>query len=406
MELLQGVIRDYDWGDERALSEILGHPAPGHPEAEYWLGAHPSAPSVIGSTGATLDKLVVDRPDELLGADVAARFGGLPFLLKILAAAKPLSIQAHPSLAQAEAGFAREDAAGLDRSAPDRNYRDPNHKPELICALTPFEGKCGFRDVATTRELLALLAPVLDPLSGWLDGPTEAEALATAVARLLRLPSSEAGALADATAARAAELLADDGSSPAVARFEAELAWTVKIGEAFPADIGLVVALLLNHVVLAPGEAIFLPAGNLHAYLRGVGVELMANSDNVLRGGLTPKHVDVDELLSVVSWVPSAAPVQRPEGAIHRFEVPVPEFGLVRLDASAGSIEIDIEPCGPEIVLVTDGAVSLEAGGDRLDVDAGQAAFVGPGDGRVRLSDRAPGRTRAWRATTGEQPIA
>lgn len=404
MELITGVIRNYDWGHHDAIAELLGHAPPGEPEAEYWLGAHPSAPSVTEG-GAPLDQLIADDPAATLGPAVADRFGRMPYLLKILAAAQPLSIQAHPSLDQARVGFAREDAAGIDRAAPNRNYRDDNHKPEVICALTPFEAKCGFRAVADTIVLLERLSgPRLDPLRDLLSAGSsrpDAEVLADAVAWLLRLPTEQAKAMADEVAATAtAQLDALKNDS-----FDHTVAWTVKIAGSFPGDIGVVVGLLLNHVTLAPGEAIFLEAGNMHSYLEGVGVELMANSDNVLRGGLTPKHVDVDELLAVVDYRPSAAPIQVAAGPVHHFDIPVPEFGLTRLASTDGPAGLDgaaFTPTGPEILMVTAGSLTIEGDGDPLKVVAGQVALVTPSDGQYRLRDGAPGDTVAWRATIGQ----
>ena len=411
MDRLRGVVKDYDWGDDRALADLLGHAPPGRPEAEYWLGTHPGGPAVlIGADGGerSLDVVVGRDPEATLGPAVRARFGDLPFLLKVLAAARPLSIQAHPDLERARAGFAEEEERGIDRAAPGRNYRDPNHKPELICALTRFEAKCGFRPLADSRRLVGLLADELgdgrlDRLAGWLDGDGPAEqVLRATVARLLRLPPPDAADLAAAVAAAAARAARSPGSA-LLADHGPEVAWTARIAEAFPGDVGVVVAWLLNHVVLAPGEALFLAAGNLHSYLSGVGVELMANSDNVLRGGLTSKHVDVEELLRVVDWRPGPAPVQVPAGPAHRYDVPVPEFALQRLDSSAGPIPGEaLRPIGPELILVTAGSVGLRAPGrPELVIDAGGAAFVAHADGPYRLDDRAPGRTLAWRASVG-----
>ena len=401
MERLTGVVRAYDWGRLDALAELLGYEPPGHPEAEYWLGAHPTAPSALGEDRRPLDAVIGGDPAALLGPMVAERFGEFPFLLKILAAERPLSVQAHPSPHQAEAGFAREEAVGPARDAFERNYRDANHKPELICAVTTFEAKCGFGELPATRRLLDRFGPVLADIAARLDGPGEAAGRRDVVSHLLHLPPAEAARLADATVDKAAELLAEmpaDGTRP----FGPELEWTVRIGRTFPGDIGVVVALLLNHVVLEPGQALFLPAGNLHAYLHGVGVEVMANSDNVLRAGLTSKHIDVDELLAVVDWAAAPIPVQRPGSAVHTYEVPVPEFALTRLDAGAGTIDGTLcSPVGPEVVLVVGGAVTLVTDGCRLDLDRGQAAFVAASDGPYRIVDRAPGRTLAWRATVG-----
>jgi mannose-6-phosphate isomerase len=424
MELLRGVVKGYDWGHPRAIAEMLGHEPPGHPEAEYWLGAHPSAPSLTLDQNRALDDLIAEDLEALVGPAVAQRFDGLPFLLKILAAARPLSIQAHPSLDQARVGFTREESEGIALDAPERSYRDANHKPELICALTPFEAKCGFRPIGESRRLVAALdAPALDELAARLrsDG-SEADVLADTVAWLLRLPDVEAARMVRAAGTAAANrlpvacrgdrtLAGAAGPGPGTEHnyeqkvehgFERELAWTVRIAEAFPGDVGVVVALLLNHVSLVPGQAIFLQSGNLHSYLRGVGVELMANSDNVVRGGLTSKHIDVEELLAIVDYRPSRAPVQTASGAVHRFEVPVPEFSLTRLDSTSHQLgQPEFTPAGPEIVLVTSGALTLTSAQRRLEVPAGAAALVGYSDGPYRVADRAPGRTVAWLAGAG-----
>jgi mannose-6-phosphate isomerase len=225
--------------------------------------------------------------------------------------------------------------------------------------------------------------------------------LASAVQWLLQLEAGEAGGFADEIVEQAKQLQA----VPASERFGREIEWTVKIGTGFPGDIGVVVGLLLNHVSLLPGQAMFLEAGNLHSYLQGTGIELMANSDNVLRGGLTPKHVDVDELLAVVQYAPSAAPVQTPDGPVHRFESPVPEFNLTRLGPSATGQSFGTAPFGPDgpsIVLLTGGQVSLETGSQTLALGAGDTAFVTAADGPFRLVDGDPGVTTAWVATVGD----
>lgn len=394
MERLTGIVRAYDWGDVHALAGLLGHEAPGHPEAEYWLGAHPSGPSRLETTGRSLDAAIAEDPVGLLGAEVAERFGQLPFLVKILAARQALSIQAHPSAAQAAAGFAREEAAGIDRGDPTRTYRDANHKPELICALTPFEARCGFRSVesglVTLESLGERLRPVRDRLAA--VGPAD-----TAL-WLLALSPEEAEPLARSAVDAAAAAL-EAGVTEAV---RAELASTVEIGATFPGDVGVVVALLLNHVVLEPGQALFLGAGNVHAYLAGVGVEVMANSDNVIRGGLTAKHIDVVDLDAIVDRSNGPVSIQRPDGAVHRFDVPIPDFGLTRIDTSAGPVDtIEVVPSGPEIVLVTSGSLRLTGVAGDLDLGPGQAAFVTPEDGSVGLAPAHEPPTLAWRVTAG-----
>lgn len=407
MYRLTGVIRNYEWGDRTALARVLGHEPSGQPEAEYWLGAHPGAPSTIGDGGETLDAAISSSPGELLGRRVADRFDGkLPFLLKILAAAEPLSIQAHPSSDQARRGFEREELAGIDRSAPHRNYRDPNHKPELICALTPFEAKCGFRPVADTIGLLKRLDPeVLGPVIDRLSQPeasSDADRLAAAVEWLLRLPEDEATELVRSTvaAASAASVPQDPVGGEGdelgtVDEFGSIVRWTRLINEHHPDDVGVVVALLLNHLTLRPGQAVFLAAGNLHAYLQGVGVELMANSDNVIRGGLTPKHVDVEELLAVVDYRPIDPPVQNREGSPTHYRCDTPEFGLQSIIPAAGG-EIVLPVSGPEILLVTDGVVSVSTGRETTTLRAGDAVFIAAGDEHFRLFD-AEG-AQLWRA--------
>ncbi len=424
---IKGQVQDNAWGDPEAIPRIVGYEPSGDPQAEYWLGAHPKAPSEIvderGSDvgpGESLDKLIAADPVAALGSATAERFGQLPFLLKILAAGKPLSIQAHPSLEQARAGFARENEAGLGLLAPNRSYRDPNHKPEMICALTPFEAKCGLRPVAELSALLALFES--GPVKQWGAVVSrsvesgEAVALAESVEWLLSLDPDAASDLIEALVTETRHLIDDAGAE--AGRFFAELTWTVEIAESFPGDIGIAVALMLNHLTLQPGEAMYLGAGNLHAYLSGVGIELMANSDNVLRGGLTAKHIDVDELLSVVSYEPMRPPVQRPDSQNHTFETPIPEFSLTRIVGPGfrpedgppdEPVDIDVELDGPEIVLVTDGSTRLKATGQQ-DVEAcgalevaavgGEAVFVPHAHGRYRLTIDSP-RTVVWRATTG-----
>lgn len=409
MHRLVGSIQPYAWGDRRAIAAIQGREPSGEPEAELWLGAHPVAPSRLDDTGRTLLDAVDADPTTVLGPVVADRFGRLPFLLKILAAAEPLSIQAHPSLDRARAGFEREQANGVAWDAPERTYRDDNHKPEIICALTRFEAKCGFRDLPATLCLLDALAAAsapaeggrpgdLETLTGILRGGTDPRrAVSDGLAWLLRLHPAEAEAVV-ADAARGAERLLARPLAAELAPFRSDLAWVDRLRAHYPGDAGVVVALLLNHVVLEPGEALFLEAGNLHSYLRGTGVELMANSDNVVRGGLTPKHVDVDELCAVVDTTPAAAPVQRPSGPVHTYATPVPDMSLTRL---ADSARAEFTPTGPEIVLVTaeTGALGALAGGAPVTLGAGQAAFVAGTEGRYRVEVAEGGV--AWRATVG-----
>lgn len=370
--LLSCVVRDYAWGHPTFIPELLGQPSSGEPQAELWMGAHPSAPSQLD--GAGLDSRISADPAGLLGPEVADRFGGLPLLFKVLAANVPLSIQAHPSLEQAKAGFARENGAGIPLDASDRTYRDDNHKPELICALTTFVAKCGFRPVAETRAVLASLqrvelAPVVDLLA---DSGSEAARIQAAISYLLGLAPSSSAPLVEAVVAGAAAVVA--GNGVATDGTGCELRWTARLADEFGPDIGVLVALFLNHVELQPGEALFLPAGNLHAYLSGSGMELMANSDNVVRGGLTPKHIDVSELMAVLDFSPIEVPIQRPAGSVHTFDIPVPEFSLTRVDLSAGG---RAQVTGPAIVVLTEGRIEVP---DIGMVEKGQPLFVSAAD--------------------------
>lgn len=278
--------RDYAWGSSTLLASYLGRDASGGPEAELWLGAHAGSPAVV-----------TDGPHAGtdLGAAIEAEGGRQPgMLLKVLAAAQPLSLQAHPDADRARAGFEREDAAGIARDAPDRNYRDPHPKPEIIVAVTPFEALSGFRPTAEATAVAAALREADDRTRPLLEHVVAGDALPW-----LLSGGPEVAPLVDAVVAIAPRLAR---SHPVEADTVARLAAT------HPGDPGILVALLLNRVSLAPGEALFLPAGNLHAYLSGLGMELMGPSDNVLRGGLTPKHVDVAELLAVVDPTPLADP--------------------------------------------------------------------------------------------------
>jgi mannose-6-phosphate isomerase len=353
---IEGALRDYAWGSRTEIQRLLGLPVDGAPLAELWFGAHPHGPSRAAADETSLDELISADPDGLLGRACVDRFGPqLPYLMKVLAAGQALSIQVHPSREQAQDGFDRENAAGIAVDAPDRNYRDPNHKPELLCALTPFEALCGFRPVAATSALLDELAvPELAFVMELLRGEDPLRAAFTAL-----LAHEEPGPLVDAVTRRVAD--AEDGPLRA-ARLAAEDA---------PGDIGVVLTLLLNDVRLEPGEAIYLGAGNVHAYLRGMGVEIMANSDNVLRCGLTGKHVDVAELLRITDFTPLAEPRWSSTGG--RFDVPVPDFALTHLEVEEPTGLHDDGPC---IVLCTSGEVSVAD----LQIGPGRATFVPAGE--------------------------
>ena len=379
----------YAWGSLTAIPELLGIEPSGRPVAEVWLGAHRSAPSEVETTqdGTTLAEVIAADASTVLGEDVVARFGPtLPYLLKVIAAETPLSLQVHPHLETARAGFARETAEGIPIDAPHRNYKDANHKPELIYALTTFEALCGFRAPRRAAELFAGLdAPLAKELHGVLLAQPSADGIREVFTQLLepstRPSASEVQEVADACAAR----LEAGSPSPRADRT------VVSLAAAYPGDPGVVTSLLLNPVTLQPGEAMFVPAGGVHAYLHGLGVEVMACSDNVLRAGLTPKHVDVDELLRNVDYV-AAPPIRiAPEtfhGATKVYYAPVDDFELSVTEIS----DDDLHPLpgrGPRILLCVGGDLAVESSsGGVLGLSRGQAAFVSAADGPLTVRGR------------------
>jgi mannose-6-phosphate isomerase len=368
---LTGVVRPYAWGSRTILAMLQGRPVPSEgPEAELWLGAHPSDPSTVTRPDGpiSLATLIAEDPKGQLGSEVAGEFGSrLPYLMKVLAADAPLSLQAHPDAEYARRAFAAQEA---DSAAP-RNYTDPYHKPEMLVALTPFEALCGFRapdvSAAVLEELdLPRLAPVVAALRAGVTGLREA------VRTLLTWPPDDRRSLIDAAVAAArARITSAYASSYALA---------IELAGHYPGDPGVLVALLLNHVRLEPGEAIWMPAGNLHAYLNGAAVEIMAASDNVLRGGLTPKRVDVDELLRVLRFEvldePVLPPVEVAPGVV-TWRVPAREFALYRMRLGAAPGSAGAPGTGPRIVLGTGGEVVVsEAGGGSVALPTGAAAYV------------------------------
>ncbi|MEV5874571.1 mannose-6-phosphate isomerase, class I [Streptomyces sp. NPDC052101] len=366
MDRLDNAIRPYAWGSTTAIPHLLGVESTGEPQAEMWMGAHPGAPS--RTSRGTLVEVIDANPEAELGKAVVAKFGPrLPFLLKILAAGAPLSLQVHPNLEQAKEGYADEERRGIPVDAPHRNYKDANHKPELICALTEFDGLCGFRDPVQAADLLAGLG--VDSLKPYVDllhaHPEDAALREVLTAILSADPEEMARTVAEATAA--------------CTRLGGDYAPYADLAQHYPGDPGVIAAMLLNHVRLQPGEALFLGAGIPHAYLNGLGVEIMANSDNVLRCGLTPKHVDVPELLRVVRFEASDPGVLRPEASPAGEEVydtPIDEFRLSRYVLPEGTAAHDLTLDTPQILLCTAGAVRT----GEHELSPGQSVFVPAGE--------------------------
>lgn len=374
---LDNVVQPYDWGSTTAIADLLGEPGPSDaPQAELWMGTHPKGPSKVIADGERqlLHQLIERQPFDILGPDVAGRFGNaLPYLFKVLAAARPLSIQAHPSKDQAVEGFARENRAGKAPDAPDRNYRDANHKPEIICALTPFWALNGFRPAVAAVDLLAPVCPaVLEDVLKGLKSRGQ-EGIRTFFESMMTLSTAK-------RQAAAREIL--DKVRPRADKSPV-YRWMRDLANAYPGDMGVLSPALLNLICLEPGQAMFLPAGQLHAYLEGVGIELMANSDNVLRGGLTPKHVDVPELLSVVRFAETtihileAEPLRPAEAG---YACPATEFSLsIIRPAPAQPYHAPVKR-SVEILLCTAGRGRIRAGGqDDLTVKKGDSLLVPAG---------------------------
>lgn len=376
--LMQNPIQGYDWGSHDALTRLFGIPNPaGKPQAELWMGAHPNGCSEVTLAGDVqkLSTLIESAPAAVLGDATVARFGSLPFLFKVLCAEKALSIQVHPSKTQAEAGFAKEEAAGISPKAANRNYKDPNHKPELVFALTPYQAMNGFRAIPAILALFERvnLAAIADLTAALAASQNEA-GLQHFFHQLLILDG-----------ARKEEALTGLLAYAAARQDDETFALITSLAAQYPGDVGLFSPLLLNVVTLQPGQAMYLDACTPHAYVRGTGLEIMANSDNVLRAGLTPKYIDVAELLDCTRCLPKPDDkillVPHLEGAVQHFEVPVPDFTFSVYPAG----EHALTTASAEILFAIDGTVTLQQGEQSLRLEKGQSAFVPAATGHYRL---------------------
>jgi mannose-6-phosphate isomerase len=351
--------RDYAWGSRTLIPEYFGIAETGRPMAEIWFGTHEGSPARL-----------VDEQALLLG-----KLNGkqLPFLLKILAAESPLSIQAHPNSVQASEGFARENAAGIGLQASDRNYKDDRHKPEMIVALSEFEALCGFKSLKQIRNLLESM----------LDPTEVSEGFKTIVNHWLELFASEDGLhkLFVDIVNRRGNLDGVNAELTEQANLSAQFELAARLNILYPGDPGVIIALLMNHVWLEPGEALFLPAGNIHAYLSGLGVEVMASSDNVLRGGLTPKHIDAAELEHVLDFAPFEVDLVKTRElskGLFEFVTPVDDFILYRAELSGEVVMADLNIPGASIILCTAGEVAVSNSiEERVVLRRGEAAFIG-----------------------------
>jgi mannose-6-phosphate isomerase len=376
IKLLKNTVQNYAWGSPTAIPELLGEQNPSHePRAELWMGAHLKAPSLVNYDGQwmSLAELITKFPQEILGNDVALAFDNkLPYLFKVLAAAKPLSIQAHPNLNQAKKGFERETDRGIAMDAPNRNYKDDNHKPECICALSPFWAMYGFRNIPDILTLMGKNCPV--GLAAELDSlkrHPDSRGLKRFFSDLMTMDSRRQKRVVDEAVQNAHQYSDED-----IAFY-----WMTRLSNGYPTDIGILAPLLLNLIELGPGEALFLPAGELHAYLEGVGMEVMANSDNVLRGGLTPKHIDVPELLKVLHFKPRPVNILK---AVKKnknervYASEADEFVLSVVSTSAGSPYQSSESRSVEIMLCTEGTAYLKDEGTQeiINIKKGESAII------------------------------
>ncbi|MDR0452841.1 MAG: mannose-6-phosphate isomerase, class I [Treponema sp.] len=410
---LENTVKHYPWGSAKWIPRLLNTTnETGEPWAELWMGVHPDGPSLAESGGERLSlRTLIERdPGRLLGRAASAEFGGLPFLFKILAAEKPLSVQAHPNLRQAREGWERENRAGIPLAAPERNYRDANHKPEILAALTPFRAMCGFRETAETAKILeifggtggagdrpavqpsAALREVLGRLRACLD--TE-DGHAAFLAALFGMGTEARHDLGVYAAAQTPQLEQD------YPEYSAEWRAVAYLARLYPEDPALIAPLYLNLLYLKPGEALFVPAGVLHAYIEGLAVELMANSDNVLRGGLSPKHVDPAELGRILRRQPFKPEILTPRAeeagnAWAVYPARCREFSLSRAKSEGETIAF--APEAPAILLITSGQAALEGPGgqESLSLKQGESAFIAGGTA-LRLS----GAFTAYAATAG-----
>ena len=390
---LENTIQKYDWGSTEALPEFLGREnQSGEPWAELWMGAHPKAPSLVISpltgAGTALDAMIAANPASMLGTKVASRFDGkLPFLFKVLSVAKPLSIQAHPSKRKAEHGFEREEFAGIPIDSPERNYKDSNHKPETVVALGTFRGLSGFRTVDDIVENMKALAPddwhrivrrlIADP--GMLE-------LSVFFYTFVSMTGDTKGRHLAFMRRRSERIVAAESAGSATGRI---FTCVLELMDAYPDDMGALAPLVLNLFELGPGQALNLSPGQAHAYLHGTAVEIMANSDNVLRGGLTHKHIDIPELISVLSFestgVTPTGMAQSP-GGFCAYDCGVPDYAIAKATVH-GTLKAGRRAHVPEILLCTAGLVNVSTGKDKpLALQRGASAFVTADNGTYSVS--------------------
>jgi len=374
IRFLKNIIKEYSWGSYTAIPKLLGIKPPyDKPQAELWMGAHPSGSSMIRTEVGweNLSGLIRKYPGKILGKNCAKKYGEeLPFLFKVIAASEPLSIQAHPNRAMAKEGFMRENRQGIPFDSSKRNYKDENQKPELVCALTDFEVLCGFRKVSDIVVLFKKVCPKsLAKAITALGNKPDSSGLKIFFSYLMRMGSDRKKRVLSEAAGNVRKFTYDEPAYGRVAQFI----------EKYPSDIGTLSPLYLNLFRLNPGQAIFLPAGLLHAYLEGVALEVMAGSDNVIRGGLTQKHIDLRELLNIVNFrdrrVKVILPVKKRDEYIYK--TPAREFTLSKISIDRGRTYAGSQRRNAEIILCTEGrAVITGSEGDPLNMSQGKSVIV------------------------------
>jgi mannose-6-phosphate isomerase len=387
--ILKNPVQEYAWGSKTAIQELLGKTLTSdRPMAEMWMGAHSKAPSevLIGEQWMSLDEVIKGSPESILGKRVAEKFANkLPFLFKVLAVSNPLSVQVHPNLEQARDGFARENRLHIPLDAPNRNYSDDNHKPELLLAITCFTCLKGFR---RTQEILGLMERIAPSgLSGELTllrTKPEASSLKNFFKYLMIMDKSRRKQMLS-EAVSLAEKRADQ--DPA-------FHWMVELNREYPEDIGVFSPVILNFVELRPGDAMYLETGELHSYLNGLAMELMANSDNVLRGGLTSKYTDVPELLKLVDFKTGPALPVRPErlGTCESvYQTPAREFTLSVISVNKEKTFESLRDRSVEILICMEGEADINDSGtgEVLALTKGRSVIVPSAVSQYRIDGMA-----------------
>lgn len=366
--LLHNSFRQYAWGSLDGIAAFLSRPNVDQtPQAEYWMGSHATAPSMVDTEGVrkSLGDLIEESPEALLGAGTARRFDGkLPFLFKVLSAASPLSLQVHPDKAQAERGYSRDNSAGIPLDSPLRNYKDKNHKPELLIAITPFRALCGFRDIDETIALLSSCDTVM--LKSSIDVLSASREYTAFYRHMLELPVTTRRELTDCIRQIAGDARASRGDVvlPKTPDFYRSLGLARELAAEYPGDVGVMAPFFMNIIDLEPGQSLYLGSGILHTYIRGTGLELMASSDNVLRGGLTDKHIDIPEFLSVLDGRPYHPSVIMPtaDGSRRIYRTPAMDFELSVIESDGGNCPLP--PGQPSILLCAEGVFRFSRIGD------------------------------------------